>query len=176
VTRTPRIALALTLAILIVGADWALFHRDWMPLFWHLRHGRHAELNGVRFTVPLLYQEDHGASTDMVEFYQFPGRFSKKTAAITIQFNKSSSIPAFDSTFVVRERTASLAEKRGNCVEYVSPRYITVGEFSMLSNSAPTYIYCDFGNGWRANFSGSLDAKYDFYAFLADAKLLSRRN
>jgi hypothetical protein len=171
VRRAPKIALTLALATVIVGVDGAIFRKDWLPLLWHLRHGRHVELNGIRFTVPLLFQEDHGTLDDTVEFYQFPGRFSKKTAAITIQFNKTSPGQAFDDTFSRDERTARFAEKPGKCAEYVSQdrRYVT-------ADNAPTYIYCDFGEGWRANFSGSLGAKDEFYAFLADAKLVTRKD
>jgi len=137
-------------------------------------------LNGVQFTVPLLFEEDHGTLSDTLEFYQFPGRFSRKTSAITIQLNKTRPVRAFDTTFSRSERTANFAEKLGKCVEYVSQdrRYVTVNNmrFSFLADSAPTYIYCDFGDGWRANFSGSLDAKSKFYAFLADAKLAKRKD
>jgi hypothetical protein len=173
-------ALSLGLATVILGADWTILKRDWLPIIWHLKHGRHVEMKGVRFTVPLLFQEDHGTSANSLEFFQFPGHFNKKTAAITILFNKPNAAPAFSDTFSREERTAYLSEKPGNCVDYVSQerRYVTANNlsFSFLAPSAPTYIYCDFGDGLSANFSGSLDARDDFYAFLANAKVVKRKD
>jgi hypothetical protein len=69
---------------------------------------------------------------------------------------------------------AHFAARAGKCVEHVSQdrRYVTVNDLriSFLADSAPTYIYCDFGDGWRAVFSGSLNARNEFYAFLEAAQ------
>jgi hypothetical protein len=171
-----KLGLILGLAAVILLADSALFNKEWPPLLWHVRHGRHVELNGIRFTVPMLFEEDHGALLDTLEFYQFPGRFSKKRSAITIQFNKANPAPAVQDPFSKEERTVHFGEKAGRCVQYVSQegvrRYVTVNNLELTgpADSAPTYIYCDFGDGWRASFSGSFNARDEFYAFLAGAK------
>jgi hypothetical protein len=173
-----KITLSLGLTVVIIVADWAILHRDWMPLLWHLKHGRHIEANGIQFTVPLLYQEDHGALDDTIAFYQFPGHFSKKTAAITIRFNRQNPTPAMGDAFSRAERDARLAEKPGECVEYVAKemRYITVDnmQFAFPANNAPTYIYCNFSQGTSVSFSGDFAAKEDFYAFIANAEVVNR--
>jgi hypothetical protein len=179
VSKTYKIASTLGLAVVIIAADWAILHRDWMPLLWHLKHGRHIESNGIQFTVPMLYQEDHGALADTIAFYQFPGHFSKKTAAITIQFDKSSLAPSMGDSFSREERSAHLAEEPGQCVEYVAKwtTHISIDnlQLDLPARNAPTYIYCNFSPGLSASFSGDFAARSDFYAFLADAEVVQRK-
>jgi hypothetical protein len=180
VKKIYRLALILGLVAVIVAADWALLHRDWMPLLWHLKHGRHIESNGLQFTVPLLFQEDHGSLAGTMAFYQFPGHFSEKTAAITIHFDRRSPVPPMGDSFRREERSAHIAESPGQCVEYVAKqlRHIKVNNMDIAfpANNAPTYIYCDFGDRLSASFSGDFAAKEDFYTFLANAETVDRKN
>ncbi|HEY6305518.1 MAG TPA: hypothetical protein VI488_03545 [Candidatus Angelobacter sp.] len=174
-----KIALSLGLSAAIILVDWAILHRDWIPLLWHLRHGRHLEADGILFTVPLLYQEDHEFLAHTVAFYQFPGHFSKKTAAITIHFDQRRPAPSIDDSFSGEERSAHLAGKPGQCVEYVAKqlRHIKVDDmdFAFPAANAPTHIYCNFSPGLSADFSGDFAARDDFYEFLANAEVVNRK-
>jgi hypothetical protein len=180
VIKTYKIALSLGLVVVIILVDWAILHEDWIPLLWHLRHGRHVEANSILFTVPLLYQEDHGALAHTVAFYQFPGHFSKKTAAITIQFNQRRPTPSMDDSFTRGERSAHLAGRPGQCVEYVAKqqwRHIKIDNMDVAfpAGNAPTHIYCNFSLELSAAFSGDFAAKDDFYEFLANAEVVNRK-
>jgi hypothetical protein len=175
VKRASKVALGFCFAVAIIVTDMSVFHQEWIPLRWHLRHGFHAEMNGIRFTVPLLYDEDHGSQPNTLAFWKFPGCFSRKTAAVTVQTRKEPLEPRFTggSEFRRTELAAALVGKEGKCVEYAGKEDSTL---RVAADNRPLYIFCSFGENLYASFSGTLNAKEEFYAFLRNAELVNRKN
>jgi hypothetical protein len=174
-----KLAFGLALAIVIIVVDWSILHKDWRPLLWHIRHGRHVEMNGYRFTVPLLYDEDHGALARTLTVFQFPGHFSNKTSAITVEFGGSRPVPRFDGDdFEKYDRTAYLGPIHGNCIEYVAKqrREVSINNmsFSYTVPTASTYVYCNFNESLSTSFSGTFNAKEDFYLFMGQAEVVRK--
>ena len=74
------------LLIAVMGADY--FLPESSAIFWHLRHGVHADMQGIRFRVPLMYEENHGDSLLELSFDTSPGHLNRKLAFVTVDFHK----------------------------------------------------------------------------------------
>jgi len=167
---------AVVCAILL--ADLFLFGQYLPPLVWHVRHGNFVAMHGVRFSVPLLYEEDEDRRVNRLLIITRQTRFRRKIGAITIEFRKRAPFP--QDTPQVREfeervegvrravtRKLLLAGREGECVEYV-PINRDQGNGVMLSLDWYT-IDCRFGDDMGASFSGTQNAAQDFYAVLQSA-------
>jgi len=164
------------LIVMIILVDFYLFGRYVPVLAWHVQHGNHVEMKGLRFRVPLLYSENHVDRMNELSIDTFPGRLSRKLAFITIDFHQQHP-PAPDSQEVeVRLKQLGmkksaphrlrLADREGTCVDYAPAS----GENSPTLPLGPYHITCIFGDELGAGFTGTQDAIADFYAIIQSAE------
>jgi hypothetical protein len=176
--KSKRALLRVGLAITIVLADWYLFAGYIPAVVWHARHGNHVDMNGLRFRVPLLYEEDHSGRMNELSISTLGGPYKRKFGFITIDFHRQAPAEPDSQEGVARlasvglRKSASvrlrLAGREGTCFTYVA---ITTGEDA----PAPAQIMagnisCTFGNDLGVSFNGTPNAVPDFYAIIASAE------
>lgn len=169
------------LAFLAPVGVW-LFGANIFALAWHASHGFHREMNGVRFHVPLLYQENDGSAYNQFSFYTWPSAFHHKDGSITVDFQKQPSKKPFQpldersqqalGMSLRGQRPAKLANQSGNCFEY------RIDELTLIParhGSERVRIECRFADDVLASFNGSSNAVPEFYSFLNEAELVKQK-
>ncbi len=169
-----KVILISVVTVTIVVADVYRF-REYLPaLIWHVRHGNHVEINGIRFRVPPGYKSRNSS---------FPGVFvfnrqeDNAYALIQVYFeHRASAEPGSDLTqeqiesFGIRptgKRKATLAGHDGACIEYS----VTFGGTSSIAQAE-----CSFGTDLHTSFFGSPSKITDFYGFMEAAQRVQRKN
>lgn len=176
--KSKRVILIVALAGAIVVADVYLFAGYIPALVWHVRHGNHVEMNGLRFRVPFLYEEDHDSRMNELSLSTLGGHFSRKFGSVTIDFHRQAPVEPDSAETVARlarvglRKSAgprlSLAGREGVCFTYVA---IATGEdVPVLAQFMAGNISCTFGNDLGAKFHGTPNAVPDFYAIIASAE------
>lgn len=160
-----------TLLVLVEAADY--FLAESTAIAWHLQHGFHAEMRGLRFRVPFLYYEDHGINMLELSFDTIPGHLNKKDASITVDFHKQPPDPP-ESTELRETRLKKfgmkqsgvhqlrLAGREGTCTDFVAT--------SAASVLGPYMTDCSFGEDLHVHFHGTENAIADFYAIIQSAE------
>jgi len=170
-----RITLAAPLFVLAMLAIW-LFGMSIFAFGWHLRHGFYHTANGLKFRVPLFYQETRTAETNQFSIQTFRSAISRKDASITVKFSsdlsdRSTEPPSYEEAksigmTLLERRTIEMSRRRGDCVVY--------GKNDLTLNRNPGFsrlwITCRFGKNMETEFEGSAGAVPDFYSFLQTAK------
>jgi hypothetical protein len=172
------------LLVLIFAADY--FLAESMAIAWHVRHGFHAEMQGLRFKVPLLYDEDHGVNMLELSFHTLPGHLNGKMAFITVDFHKQPPVaagsPPQDAQLArfghkhSEPHPLRVAGRDGTCADRVP---IPIAQDAPLTARvlADTYfINCMFGDDLRIRFSGSKNAIPDFYSIMQSAEPVKGKN
>ena len=161
----------------IVLADMYLFAGYIPALVWHARHGNHVEMNGLRFRVPLMYEEDHGSRMNELSISTLGGPYNRKFGSVTIDFHRQVAEPDSPEAVTRLARLGlrksvgaklRLADREGTCFTYVA---IATGQDA----PAPAQIMagsisCKFGDDLGAGFHGTPNAVPDFYAIIASAE------
>ncbi len=162
-----------------------------MSLGWHLHHGFHADLNQVRFWVPLAYEANSDMTHGILFLRTIPPSFlhkfvppgDLKFAFIHVVFwnpdagqvpsrsleeaLRSVEVPLLRRGFQkTGERQAVLAGQEGRCLEYSGPPFVDAG---VPFGDKNIQIFCYFGDWANANFSGTPKAVEDFYSLLRTA-------
>lgn len=153
---------------------------------WHVLHGFHCNLRGVRVWVPFSYRAVSGTPNTLA-LIAFRGlnptpREEVKAGTIMINFTESemARLPLeitlgqgiialnTDGPFVKKnERDITMAGRNGRCLEYG----INTGPYSeSLVDSDTIKIYCCFGNDLRASFLGRSSSAREFYEIVASAR------
>ena len=164
-----RVILISVVAFAIVVADLYQFGGYIPALLWHVRHGNHVEIKGIRFQVPLGYKSRNS---------RFPGVFvfnrqeNNAYALIQVYFeHRASAEPGSNLTqeqitsFGIRQtgkRKATLAGHDGGCIEY---------SIGLLVQAE-----CSFGTDLHTSFVGTPGNITDFYAFMQAAQPVQRNN
>ena len=171
-------ALILVAVSLIIKYGYA----DLSAFAWHLRHGFHAELLGVRVPVPLSYEAEDPAGLPYLSLIKLPGILWHGADFIEIDFRGLPSQDAQAATVAIvtksgstlkrtktAERPAAFAGRQGACSEYdielVDPRLV----FKSFE------IYCHFDGNVSATFMGSPKREDDFYNIIRGAKPLGAK-
>lgn len=155
---------------------------------WHLRHGFHADLGGVRVRVPFSYEasDPHGLPSLWID--RLPGVLWRDGGFIFLDFQRLPSPEAIEaaesllkskgkdigiSRMRVGERTAMFAGKQGKCIEYNTRASLP----EPLKGYAMTgfEIQCRFGDDVSASLMGSPTLKNDFYNIIQTAKLINEK-
>lgn len=89
--RLWKVILCVVVTLLVLACSADYFLAESIAIAWHLRHGFHAEMRGLRFSVPLLYDENHGSNILQLSIDTSPGHLNKKIAFITIDFHRQTS-------------------------------------------------------------------------------------
>jgi len=165
-----------------VGILWRI-----VPHFgWHVLHGFHAEIRGVRVWVPFSYRavsgtpnslaliafrglnptprEEVNAGTIMINFAD------PELAQLPLEITLGQGIVSLNTAGPFSEkaeREITLAGRKGRCLEFG----INAGQNSdYLVDNDTIKIYCWFGNDLRASFLGQSSSMGKFYEVLASAK------
>jgi hypothetical protein len=163
----------IALLALVFTADY--FLSETLALGWHLRHGFHAEMNGIKFKVPVLYREDHEPKLLEISFSTMPGRYNRKMAVLTVDFHKqppAAQDPERGARLVrlgVKEsapRPVRMAGHDGTCVEQ-SPLYQEDTGRMLKGNYT---IRCSFADDLYVSFWGTQNAVPDFYTIVQSAE------
>ncbi|HYX53390.1 MAG TPA: hypothetical protein VE783_08050 [Candidatus Limnocylindrales bacterium] len=158
--------------MLTLAADYLL--AESMALAWHVRHGFHVEMNGIRFKVPLLYYEDHGSNMLELSLSTIPGRLNKKEATIVVDFHRQR--PLSEDKAEVGgarlqkwgmsrsgTRTIQMVGRTGSCTDFTG---------KSASIPSPYVVDCSFGDEMRIHFFGTENAVADFYSILQSAEVV----
>ena len=177
VRRWKFLAIMLVPLALIFSANY--FLAEAIAIGWHLRHGFHAEMNGIKFRVPLLYEEDHRVNLQQLSFSTTPGHLNKKIAFLSVDFHKQT-LAEPDSA----QRTAQLnqlgikesaphqlrmAGHDGSCIDQL-PLDQGSPESTGLVLRGNYEIRCTFAGDLHVSFWGTPNAVPDFYAIMQSAE------
>lgn len=181
-------------ALVLIFAIVGLFVPETLALGWHVGHGFSAELNGVKFKVPILYQaQSYRSPNPSLALMTTDGRIRSRLAqpshlrfaAIAFVFYMSSKkspeeiIDALGDTYIrggytlTGERLAHLADRQGKCREYSGPP-LHSGRISLGDKNI--WIACYFGNDALATFMGTPQAVDDFYDIIQTAQRAKGHN
>lgn len=171
------------LAVLAAAGVMTYGNAELSTLVWHLRHGFHAEIGGIRVRVPLAYEADDPHGLSSLSITRLPSRLWHKGGVIIIYFQKLPSPEAMESADAllrksdpgtgmkrmrVGERTAMFAGRQGTCVEYNA---------EIVRPPVNGYeIQCRFGADVSVELIGSPDLKNDFYDMIRTAEAVKRKN
>jgi hypothetical protein len=174
---TNRVAIYGTIIALLLMA-WAAAHysTEIFVVLWHLRHGSNAEVNGVRFPVPLAYEvlERHGLPQVMM--VRIAGHAWRGGGTIDIDFDKQPSPEVIRllqprgvmKSQVMGEHMATLAGKSGKCVEEI-PEIGDAQLQQLLRDHDFLQIDCWFGGEVEVIFRGTANLKTEFYSVIRGA-------
>jgi len=173
--------------ILLIMANYTLFAPEIESAFWHLFHGSHVEMQGIRFNVPWLYYADSGFQRNAFGMESFQGVVRQHYMPAPL-FGTSIHVemrPAMISHVQldpqrealvlqklgrksVGEFAASIAGREGLCKKTIGIDGITV------SGEQEMQIQCPFGSDLRITFRGPTRNASDLDNFLRDAKTVSQ--
>lgn len=181
------------IVVLIAITDRLLFLPETDALAWHVGHGFSAEMNGINFSVPILYRAHLNSSPKpTLILISFNGRvrftFTRpsrlRQATMVFMFDK---LPEPPEVILDRlggawiqngyqqtgERPASLAGHQGKCREYSGP---PLHNDKISFGDKDIEISCYFGNAIVAAFGGTPKAVDDFYNVLHTAQSIRAKS
>ena len=169
-----RVILISVVTFAIVVADLYRFGGYIPALIWHVRHGNHVEVNGIRFQVPFGYKSRNSRFPAVVVFDR---QDENASALIQVYFlHRASAEPGSNLTqeqiksFGIHQtgkRKTTLAGHDGACIEYS----VTFGTASSLAQAE-----CSFGTDLHTSFFGTPSKITDFYKFMETAQPVQRNN
>jgi hypothetical protein len=183
VKRRVKLYGLVALVLLAVAGVMTYGNAELSTLVWHLRHGFHAEIGGIRVRVPLAYEADDPHGLSSLSITRLPSRLWRKGGFIIIDFQKLPSPEAMESADAllrksdpgtgmkrirVGERTAIFAGRQGTCVEYNAE--------TVRPPVSGYEIQCRFGADVSVELIGSPDLKNDFYEMIRTAEAVRRKN
>jgi hypothetical protein len=154
---------------------------------WHLLHGSHMEVNGVRIRVPYFYRADtFDSSVIALSAWRRPfvtGRDDMNAGSIMIGPNQqplglmNGPRPGkFVLTGPFHERGGrklTMAGRSGECKEYGFD--LESGKNASLVHKDTRSIYCWFGSDLRVAFLGGPSAQQKFYEVIQSAEPVDGR-
>ena len=174
--KSKSVFLGVAFASLIAAAVLYLFQGNISAFSWHIRHGFHREVNGMRFVVPLFYEESDRPVANQFSISSIPSPIHKGYSSITVEFLPSSwKIPA--SLFTKDDaptlgltylgaRGAKIGSRSGNCIEYLQNQPVLSPNGH---HSERMGITCRFGEQLVVQFDGLRRTAPEFYSFMEDA-------
>lgn len=175
---------AIVLALVVVWAVLDYFSVEAGDFVWHLRHGFHAEVGGIRVMVPFSYQADSPQGLPELTLIKSGGRISHGGGFISIDFRHPSpqAVEAVEAMLPnklvtrkrVGDRAVTFAGRSGTCVEYI-PQISDSRINEIIQATDPRDIDCWFGD-LGVELLGSSNLKEDFYNIIRAAEPVQRKN
>jgi hypothetical protein len=164
------------IALLLMAWATAHYSTEIIAVLWHLRHGSHAEVNGIRFPVPLAYEVSESHGLPRLGMVRFAGHAWRGGGMIDIDFYKQASpevVRLLQSRVLIKsqveaEQMATLAGKAGKCVEGV-PETGNAQLQKIIRDRDFLEIDCWFGGEVEVVFRGTSNLKSDFYSVIQGA-------
>jgi len=166
-----------TIAVLLMA--WAVanyYSTEMFAVWWHLRHGSHAEVDGIRFPVPFAYEVSESPGLPRLAMIRFEGHAWRGFGVIDIEFRKQPSPEAIEllesrgigRKTIVGGQEATLAGKPGKCVEAIPQ--IGIAQLQELMRQRDTReIDCWFGGEVEVTFRGTASLRDEFYSVIRGA-------
>jgi hypothetical protein len=158
---------------------------------WHLLHGFHTEVNGVRIGVPYFYRADTfdgrvvALSAWRPTFVTHRGDVNAGYMLIGFIGPNHEEVPFIIGPrpgpieFVLSgpyqesgERKLTMAGRAGECKEYA---FDLASSRNSLADKDTRTVYCWFGTDLRASFLGGASAQRKFYELIQSAELVGGR-
>jgi hypothetical protein len=184
VKRRLKVYGGIALAVVVAWAALDYFSVETAALAWHVRHGFHAELGGIRMRVPLSYEADDPTGLPGLTMIRRSGRLWRGGGIITIDFNQPSpealqAIEAMHPNKLIEknkvgERTVTFAGRTGTCIEYIPQTTDTLLN-ELIKATGSRDIDCWFG-GVGVELLGTASLKEDFYNIIQTAEPTGRKN
>ena len=167
------IVLTLAAAVAVVGYAY----NELSAIAWHVRHGFHTEIAGIRLSVPLVYEAEDPHGLPSLSITKLPGHFSGAGGFIWIDLRSRISPEGMEAAdALARQRgikraidrvregdhPAVFAGRQGKCVEYRTE----VAQHRLQGIE----IVCGFEGQVSVQFLGSPSLKGDFYHIIQSAK------
>ena len=176
---TARIRLAVLSTFLLLAASYSYWG-------WHLLHGFHTEVNGVRIWVPYSYRVSSVFDRDrVVALTPWHGLFAThrdtvKNGAILIGFVGSNQemVPLMMGWHPEGQymesgtRKLTMAGRSGECKEYA---FDLASSKNSLADNDTRAIYCRFGTDLRASVLGGVSAQRKFYEVIQSAQFVGEK-
>jgi hypothetical protein len=182
---TKRLLIYGTL-IAVLTLAWAAAHycsTELSAVLWHIRHGSHAEIEGIRLTVPLTYEADDPGGLPSLSIMKLAGHLSGPGGIIMIDLRSRLSLEALEAADAparqrgikpeidqvrLGDRPATFAGRRGKCVEYRTE--------VMQPRLQGFEIVCGFEGDVSVQFIGSSNLRDDVYNIIQTAEPAKRKN
>ena len=179
------VTVGIPLAVLFVFSIVAGSFPYWS---WHLLHGFHTEVNGVRIWVPYFYRansfdgrivalsawripfvthrDDVNAGSIMIGFIGA----NQETVPLMIGPHPGPVHSVLSGPYLeIGERKLTMAGRSGICKEYA---FNLASTKNSLADKDTRTIYCWFGTDLRASFLGGPSAQQKFYEVIRSARLV----
>ena len=165
--------LTLAAAVAVVGYSY----NELSAIAWHVRHGFHTEIAGIRLSVPLAYEAEDPHGLPSLSITKLPGHFSSAGGFILIDLHSRRTPEGIEAAEALArqrgmkpaidriregERAAVFAGRQGKCVEYRTE----VAQPRLRGFE----IVCGFEGEVSAQFLGSPTLKSDFYRIIQSAE------
>ena len=161
------------------------YRQEVSALIWHARHGSHAEINGIKVQVPLLYEAEDSDGVTSLVLTKFGGTLQPGGGFIMVSFLPHPSSEAqqrVDALMTkravtktkVEERTVVFAGRSGSCIESISKTGNQVVDEIFRTHDLCN-IDCRFGDV-TVKFGGSANLKDDLYRMIQSAQQVGWKN
>lgn len=165
--------------IVVLALAWVATHyyqTELSAVAWHVRHGTHAEVNGIRLPVLIAYKVSESPGLPTLMMIKQSARFWHGGGMIDIDFHKPPSpgaIQLMESMGVGRkaiigEQTATLAGRPGKCVEGI-PQTGDARLQRLIRQRDLVEIDCWFAGNVEVTFRGSANLRNEFYSVIRGA-------
>ncbi len=175
---TKRVAIygKIIAVLLMAWAATQYYSTEIFAVFWHLRHGSRAEVNDIRFPVPLAYEVLESPGLPRLAMVRFAGHAWRGGGMIDIDFHKQPSSEVVRllqsrglmKPQVVGEQMATLAGKPGKCVEGIQETGNAQLQ-KIIRDRDYLEIDCWFGGEVEVIFRGTANLKTEFYSVIHGA-------
>jgi hypothetical protein len=176
---TERIRLAVLFVFFLLAGSYSYWG-------WHLLHGFHTEVRGVRIWVPYSYHPSSVFDGErVVALTAWHGLFSTprdevRNGSILIGFvgPNQETVPLMigphpqEPYMEIGERKLTMAGRSGECKEY---EFNLASSKNSLADKDTRTIYCWFGTDLRASFLGGPAAQGKFYEVIRSAQLVGEK-
>ena len=169
---------------MVAWATLDYFSVEALNLVWHLQHGFHAEVGGIRMRVPLTYEADAPNGLPELTITRISGRAWHGGGFIMINFRRPSTeaeeaaLAMLPNKLVTRqkvgERALTFAGRPGMCVEYIPHAGDSLLNHYLQAMNARD-IDCWFGDV-GVELLGSAKLKDDLYNIIQTAQPIGRNN
>lgn len=183
-----KVYVFIPLFLLAAAGAMKYYFTEISALAWHVRHGFHAELRGIRVRIPLPYEADDPAGLPTLLITKYAGHAWHGGGFISIDFRKQPSPEAIRVAEAmlpkgraglkrtkVGEQPAMFAGRAGTCTEYKAQ----VGDSridELIRQLDMRAIDCWFDGGINVQLIGSANLESDFYNMIQTAEPVKGKN
>jgi hypothetical protein len=183
-----KVYVLIPLVLLAAAGAMKYYFAEISALAWHVRHGFHAELRGIRVRIPLPCEADDPAGLPTLLITKYAGHAWPGGGFISIDFRKQPSPEAIQVAQAmlpkgsagvrrtkVGEQPAIFAGRQGTCIEY-KPEVGDSRIDELIRQRDMRDIDCWFDGGINVQLIGSANLENDFYNMIQTAEPVKRKN